>query len=132
MSDLPLATHQTNRPGAALFTILVALLLTAAPASALDDPMRPPSFDPGGRVGSAPAGPSGFSLTSTLVSPDRRVAVINGRTLAVGERIGGAEIIEILPDRVRIRRGKKESTLTLAPVNVKEPVSADTQEATQP
>mgnify|MGYP006358078315 FL=1 len=77
----------------------------------LADPTRP-SFR-----GAATAGVSrgGLVLQSTLVSPERSVAVISGQSLSVGGRIGGAEVLAIRPYEVVLSRAGKHSTLRMLP-----------------
>ena len=54
-------------------------------------------------------------LQSTLVAPNRRLAVINGKTIYVGERVADAEIIEISPQQVTLLRGGVREVLRLLP-----------------
>lgn len=86
---------------------------------ALRDPTRPPDLRPA----RAPASKadSRLRLSSTLVSGERRTAIINGRIVAVGDRIQGARLLSIEPGRVRLRRQGREITLRLLAQNVKKP-----------
>jgi hypothetical protein len=96
---------------------IMAGLVAATPLWADDlldglaDPTRPSSR------GAAVAGVSrgGLVLQSTLVSPERSVAVISGQRLAVGGSIGGAEVLAIRPYEVILRRAGKQSTLRMLP-----------------
>ncbi len=54
-------------------------------------------------------------LQSTLVAPDRRLAIINGKTLYVGGRVADAEIIEISPHQVTLLRSGVREVLRLLP-----------------
>jgi hypothetical protein len=90
-------------------------------ASGLVDPTRP-SY-----VGNASAGvtgsryaDSGPALQSTFVSTSRRLAVINGKSYAVGDRFGGAKIADIQPYEVVLERGGRETRLRLLPKLAKE------------
>ena len=77
--------------------LLAAVMLApAAPAQqGLGDPTRPTSLDePEPVQKAARAGPR-WRLQSTLVADSRRLAVINGRTVAQGERIDGATVREV-------------------------------------
>jgi MSHA biogenesis protein MshK len=92
-----------------------------APATANDslvglpDPTRPSSaLGDGGGDGVA-TGVHGLVLQSVLIAPQRRLAVINGKTLAVGERIGEATIVAIRPQDVVLKRPSGEFTLRLVP-----------------
>lgn len=101
----------------------LALLLLAGRAVALDDPMRPPSHNAAATAPAAGATP--FVLSSTLIGRERRSAVINGRRVGVGDHIDGARIIEIQPAQVLLQRQGRQLTLSLLPVAVKKPVSAE-------
>lgn len=85
---------------------LIVLALTgAAGASDLPDPTRP--------LGGVAA--AGGGLQSILVSPQRRLAVIDGRTVGVGDRVGSAVVAEIQPYEVVLRRGNQETRMRLVP-----------------
>src|SRR5688500_2435593 len=69
-----------------------ALLLLAAPAVAgdMNDPMRPPSSGGGGTTHNA-ADPR-WTVTGILISPERRLAMINDRLIGIGEKVDGASV----------------------------------------
>lgn len=92
--------------------LLLALVLYAAGAAgaSLSDPTRPWARQP-----AAEAAEAGFVLQSTLVSPGRRVAVIDGRRLRVGDRHRGAVVTAITPYEVRLNNDGRELRLRLAP-----------------
>lgn len=84
----------------------------------LPDPTRPPSIEPSagkGNAGAAQGQRAGMVLQSTLISRDGRSAVINGKTLAEGERIGAATLIAINPYEVTLSKAGKEIALRLMP-----------------
>ncbi|HEB60022.1 MAG TPA: hypothetical protein ENJ01_12425 [Gammaproteobacteria bacterium] len=88
--------------------VIAALILFASgsvfnAALAAGDPTRPPGLRaPGGGAG-APAARPRWRLNATLISPERRSAMINGRTVVVGQRINGARVLSIQPAMVRLR-----------------------------
>jgi len=95
------------------------------PATVMD-PMRPPPFalrqyrleKQTKQAGTAAPKPSRKSTTrwvlnSILYAPGRQRAIVNGRLLAVGERIGGARLVAIERDRVRLRLQDRSITLKL-------------------
>ena len=99
------------------FHIRALLLLAAsvyaghAGADAFDrwsDPTRP-------YTAPAESNRSGLQLQYTMVSPQRRVAVINGQRYATGARVGGWEIVAIDATEVVLRDGSKEKRLQLVP-----------------
>jgi MSHA biogenesis protein MshK len=77
----------------------LAVCLPVACAQDLADPMRPPPAmlaPPPGAPGEATAmAASGLVLQSVLVADDRRVAVIGGRTVRVGERVGTWRLVRV-------------------------------------
>lgn len=56
-----------------------------------------------------------LALQSTLIAPNRCLAVINGKTFYVGGRIGGGEIVDIAPHQVTIVRSGIREILRLLP-----------------
>ncbi len=98
-----------------LFVLIASLILVACTATAsagtLKDPLRPPLASPKSVAGERSA-PS-WKLASTLVAGDQRSAVINGRVLGLGDRVNGAEVVEIRPGAVRLRRSDKEFLVKL-------------------
>ncbi len=99
-----------------VFGGLLAVLLppNGGSAASLSDPTRPPQrfIAP---VVSAPVVPKSWKLGAILIAPQRRVAVINGQPLSVGDQVSGAKVIDIESDRVRLRRGSREFVLDLLP-----------------
>lgn len=91
---------------------LVCALSVAAATAEMIDPTRPG----GGPV--ARAAPA-HGLQSTLVSAERRLAVIDGKRVGIGDKIGGASVVEIGPYHVVLKRGMERSTLKLQPYTIK-------------
>lgn len=83
---------------------LTSLLWLEAPAFALDDPTRPTNFSAPAAVAAPEAPQTQLRLYSTLISPQRSVAVINGRILGRGDSIDGATVAEIRPGQVTLTR----------------------------
>lgn len=95
-------------------TLMLALLASAAYADTLHDPTRPDYV-----AGAATSSSTGWQLSSTLISPQRRLAVINGTTVAVGDRIGGARVLAIQPGSVRLRTADGTVTVELLSTSIK-------------
>ena len=93
-----------------LFSAALALVwaATAAQDGDLKDPMRP--FRPSAAARSMEPR---FRLTAILVSDERRVAVINGRALRVGDAVDGAQLTAVRPSSVELRRGSRTFTVSL-------------------
>ncbi|MGK5012589.1 MSHA biogenesis protein MshK [Janthinobacterium sp. MDB2-8] len=102
---------------------LVGALLALAPgafAQALADPTRPADAAPvqGSAASASRAGPQ---LQSVLISNrpgGRRLAVIDGRSVRAGDKVGGAVVVSIGEASVVLRRGKTLETLRLYPKTV--------------
>lgn len=103
---------------------LAGLALLAAAglghAQQLGDPTRPTALDEPEAAGAvAKAGPR-WRLQSTLVADHRRLAVINGRTLAPGDRIDGATVRDVRQDGVTLEvDGRRVELRMLGTVDVK-------------
>lgn len=92
------------------------LALAAVPAAAqqgLADPTRPPAFVPASAA-DAPA-PPGPQLQSVLLSSGRKLAVIDGVTVALGGRFGAATLVRITETEVVLRGDAGLTRLTLYP-----------------
>lgn len=84
--------------------LLIALSAFAASAAAqtLVDPMRPPTA---GHSDEAIVRPVGPVLEQIVLGDGRRFAVISGRRVAVGDRVGDATVVAIGTDQVTLRGG---------------------------
>ena len=88
----------------------------------LPDPTRPPTVlggahIPGGTgksLGTAEDAAS-LQLQSVIVSPERKVAIINGQTVKLGEKVGDAIVVKISESEVVLRNGNNVQTLRLFP-----------------
>ncbi len=110
--------------GIAMLLALLVLPLGGA-SDTLDD--LPDPTQPAYTSSSAPTRiaprvrPATLNLQSTLVSAGRRVAVINGVTLAVGARIRDARVVSISPSTVVVSRNGRIETLRLVPSEIVAP-----------
>ncbi|MGB5260845.1 MAG: hypothetical protein WBO34_10025 [Gammaproteobacteria bacterium] len=94
--------------GLALFA---GQLLAGEPV--LTDPTRP--WNTHGYDQRQTPGNGSLTLSSTLVSRDRRVAVINGHHVSEGETIGNAIVVEIRKNDVVLQSPHRLITLKLLP-----------------
>ena len=76
------------------------------------DPMQPFDSAAAARVDQAASAPR-FVLTGVLISPTRRVALVNGRPYTPGDAVDGAEIVAIEPAAVRLREHGVEFVISL-------------------
>lgn|GEM_PF-1455636 len=98
-------------------------------AENLPDPTRPPAA-----VWQSPEQPSDLSsetweVTSILVSPGRRVAVINGQSRQEGDKVAGAVVLKISPLAVTFRKDGRDINVGLGGSRIKKPVAASRNEA---
>jgi MSHA biogenesis protein MshK len=101
---------------------VLLVLLCALPgrlaAEALADPTRPPEL-PAAIEDEDEGDAGGPSLTSIVVSPERRIAVIDGAAVRVGDRVSMGRIVAIEPSSVRLESELGELTLSIAGAAVK-------------
>lgn len=106
------------------FTQILLLIVTifchsSLIAEVLKDPTRPPSHRYSGIEAPGTKAAPRWILSSTLIAPARRLATINGKTVGVGQKIGGARVLEINPSHVALRDGDKDIILELLPTDIK-------------
>ncbi len=123
-----------SRPARAAAYLTVAVLLIVAVARAgaelpLRDPMQPYRAGAGAAAGGGGAGPR-FALTAVLISPSRRVAIVNGKPYERGETVNGAEIVRIERDAVYLRERDTELVVPLG--NGGAPAKRNSQGETAP
>ena len=100
----------------------------AALAQALADPMQPPkaasqpAADPGKAAPAVQGGAAAPRLQSVLISPNRRLAVIDGNTVPLGGRVGDATLVSITESEAVLVKDNTRETLRLFPGVQKTPV----------
>jgi MSHA biogenesis protein MshK len=128
---------------AAALAVAAGLSLGPAGAQALRDPTQPPLVVAPPAPGTTDQPVSGEpQLQSVLISNranGRRVAVIDGETVRVGDKVRDAIVVRINQKEVILRQGKVEQKLVMAtpstaraPVPKAEAVNADTNKAEPP
>jgi MoxR-like ATPase len=109
--------------------LVVALCATfaARAQSGLVDPTRPPAL--GDRELAGASASRSPRVQSVLISSARKLAVIDGRTVELGERVDGATLVAISETGVTLKRGEQLQQLRLYPNVQRQPVEgeADTQ-----
>lgn len=103
---------------AQLCAIAFAAVSCASLAQALTDPTRPPTEPLPADAGGVPVDTSKPQLQSILISPNRRLAIIDGQTVALGGHFGDARLVSISETAVVLKRGDKTETLRLVPAAV--------------
>jgi hypothetical protein len=95
----------------ACLVLIVGAALAAEPA--VHDPTEPYRPGAGGAGGTAGAPAPRFKLTAVLISPTRRVAIVNGKPLQEGQRVAGAELVKIDAHSVQLRDGNRDFVVQL-------------------
>lgn len=99
---------------------MAAIALAFAASSQADelvDPTRPVNLAPATVSQDLEQSPA-LKLETVVVSPYRRVAIINGNTLRQGDSIAGAILEEIGKDSVTLRRNGDAVILSISPAAV--------------
>ena len=102
----------------AVSAMLAAGLVQAATSSSqgLPDPTRPPAGAFPAQAGADTAPAAVPQLQSVLVGQargERRIAVIDGESVRVGESFRGARVIRIADNEVELLRGRERQVLRL-------------------
>ncbi|HET6725137.1 MAG TPA: hypothetical protein VFH85_03945 [Gammaproteobacteria bacterium] len=105
--------------GKSIVALALAIVATGAFAGSFHDPMRP---DYGVTHSSRTS--HSWHLSSILVAPHRRLAMINGESVSVGDRVDGATVAAILPGVVKLRKAGRVITIELIPTTIKTAHSA--------
>ncbi|MCF7203130.1 Type II secretory pathway component [Pseudomonas oligotrophica] len=93
---------------------ILCLLLACFTGDALAiDPTLPSTDPPRVESGAAPAGEA-LRLQAILRLPGAPRAVVNGRSLKIGESLGDARVLNIYSNSVLIEREGRRETLRLA------------------
>jgi hypothetical protein len=66
-------------------------------------PAPPPRAQPRSARSSEPPLPFDAVLGTILYSPERKLAIVDGRIVGVGDQVRGARIVEITPSAVLLR-----------------------------
>lgn len=85
-------------------------------AENLPDPTRPPATAADSSTQQGNSMPiAGPELQSVLISPRRKVAIISGQSVMLGEKFGDARVIRITENEVVLRDGQNVQVLKLFP-----------------
>lgn len=84
----------------------------AQPSAGLKDPTAPPRIA-SGQV-AAPQPVASLNLSSVLIGPGRRFAVINGQVVGEGDTFGAVRVVKISKGAVVVRTAGQSSRLTLS------------------
>jgi len=109
---------------AAVLLLVAVSAATTVFAQALRDPTRPPSLSESARDGETRVA-QGPVLQSVIVSRGRKLALIDGRTYTVGEKVGEAKLIAISGSEVTLRESGGNKILRLTPDSRKTTVAPE-------
>lgn len=109
--------------------IFIVLLLssaaTAVSSEPLQDPLRPGGFSARDNLKMAEEKPPHWQLSAVLISASRQVALLNGRTVAVGDVIEGYRVEAIQRDQVVMNNKKRRTVVRRAGTGLKQVTAAD-------
>lgn len=95
-----------------MIAVAATLAMASARAQALTDPTRPPNAN---APAEAAQEAGGTQLQSVLISPRRRLAIINGTMVPLGGMLGEAKVVKITETEVVLQRGEEKEVLKLFP-----------------
>lgn len=84
-----------------------------AQGQVLSDPMQPPALVAPAKAGASESSTGDGVLQSTLLSKGRRIAMIDGKPMQVGDRVGAAVIVAIDPASVTLNEAGATRVLQL-------------------
>lgn len=104
-----------------LLTVLLLIVAGQSFAAQLDqfvDPMRPVRYQasvanttPMKKNGQKLVNTKAWRLTAVLISAERSVAVINGKSVQEGEILNGFKLVKIMPDKVLLKNKQRKFVL---------------------
>lgn len=103
----------------ALSALLAMPVAMAADDGQVFDPMQPTWLRGGNETSSSKPTRTKFMVDTIVVSPERRVAVINGKSVSTGDRVNGAKVLRIEPDAVTLDINGSSLTISLAVTDIK-------------
>lgn len=96
--------------------------LAQAYAVGMGDPLRPPEYGLDQSAGNTnTSSEPQWHVNEILFSGGRRVAIVNDVTVGVGDRIGGARVVDIKPEHIVLEYKNSLINAMLHPVSVKKP-----------
>jgi hypothetical protein len=95
-----------------LATGLLAAVDQSVAADVIADPMRPNYAQPVQPAGRQRG--SRYVLQAVFGDQHRRVAVLNGQVVQLGDRVAGALVQRIGPEQIELRAGARRWTVRLA------------------
>ncbi len=101
-----------------VLALLWGLGLVPSAHAELGDPTRPPDVSTVA-VESSESGDAPFRVSTILIAPGRKVAIVNGSRVEVGDEVGGATVSEINAQAVLLEMTGEEFELRISGQPVK-------------
>lgn len=103
-----------------ILVVMCSFMAGTAFAQEVQDPTRPPmQLQDSGQAEGISTGPV---LQSVLISPTRKLAMIDGVAVRLNQKIGQMTLVKITETEVVLRQGRNYQTLKLHPDFEKKPV----------
>jgi len=103
---------------------LTACLPAAGLTQSMDDPMRPPAVP---NVSTGPGASPAGQLQAVIVSPQRKLAVIDGAVVPLGADVRGGKLAGISDSVAIVRKNGERDVLLMHPNIDKRPARPDSQ-----
>ncbi|MBI4357065.1 MAG: hypothetical protein HY559_04240 [Gammaproteobacteria bacterium] len=117
----PLTSHSAFRTCFVLGMFLATGILGAVPNEPLSDPTAPPPEWFRVKAGEGiTVQESKWAVQSVLVSPRRKIAIINNKMVKPGESIEGQEVVDIRLEGVVLKGAEGERIVSLPGVAIKQ------------
>ncbi|MEM7540263.1 MAG: hypothetical protein AAF384_01630 [Pseudomonadota bacterium] len=106
---------------------LVLCLLSADSVvlAALTDPTQPPRAHLASVARIQQKQVGGFVLSGVKITEEKRVAILNGQIVGVGDRVANSTVLEIHPSFVVIDYLNDERTVRLLAKQVRQPIESE-------
>lgn len=111
----PLIGYITASRASLVFSCCLGFSSWACAIDNFSDPTRPPASIGKAEQGNVTPEVAGIVLQSVLISSGRRVAVISGQNVKLGEKFGDARVVKITESEVVLKNGKDTQILKLFP-----------------
>jgi MSHA biogenesis protein MshK len=95
---------------------VIAILYSGMSFAELRDPTRPADY-----VDTGVESVSALELNAVMISPNRKIAIINGQIVKIGDEVSGSKVTSIEQNYVELEGADTKMTLFLLTTPVKKP-----------
>ena len=103
--------------------VYIALHLVSGYAISKEDPFRPPWYKKTKSLANTVTKQKTWYVNQILISGERRIAVVNNIAVKIGDKVSGAQVIDITPSYVALKYNNKVAKYPLMLVHIKKPVT---------